>query len=96
MPSSSSQVCPSGFNRSELLGALPLLQHGNDKCVDEKCSLLVKQHPAANAGIIAAQIIGAFDNAVQIKLQAYKVELRTKVEESVATIDKNGFRSLLK
>jgi 5-(carboxyamino)imidazole ribonucleotide mutase len=51
---------------------------------------------AANAGIIAAQIIGAFDNAVQAKLQAYKIELKTKVEESVLMIDKNGFRSLLK
>ncbi|HSY60625.1 MAG TPA: 5-(carboxyamino)imidazole ribonucleotide mutase [Cytophaga sp.] len=51
---------------------------------------------AANAGIIAVQIIGAFDNDVQKKLQAYKVELKTKVEESVASIDKNGFRSLLK
>ncbi|ABG60967.1 5-(carboxyamino)imidazole ribonucleotide mutase [Cytophaga hutchinsonii] len=51
---------------------------------------------AANAGIIAAQIIGAFDAAVQKKLQAYKIELKTKVEESVEAIDKNGFRSLLK
>ncbi len=51
---------------------------------------------AANAGIIAAQIIGAFDQTVQAKLQAYKAELKDKVEESVAAIDKNGFRSLLK
>jgi len=51
---------------------------------------------AANAGIIAAQIIGAFDTGVQEKLQAYKIELKTKVEEAVAAIDKNGFRSLLK
>jgi 5-(carboxyamino)imidazole ribonucleotide mutase len=51
---------------------------------------------AANAGIIAAQIIGAFDGEVQKKLQAYKVELKSKVEESVETIRKNGFRSLLK
>ncbi len=51
---------------------------------------------AANAGIIAAQIIGAFDSEVQKKLQAYKIELKSKVEESVETIRKNGFRSLLK
>lgn len=51
---------------------------------------------AANAGIIAAQIIGAFDGDVQKKLQAYKIELKSKVEESVETIRKNGFRSLLK
>ncbi|MBC7451229.1 MAG: 5-(carboxyamino)imidazole ribonucleotide mutase [Cytophagales bacterium] len=51
---------------------------------------------AANAGIIAAQIIGAFDENIQNKLKAYKIELRTKVEESVAVIEKNGFRSVLK
>lgn len=51
---------------------------------------------AANAGIIAAQIIGAFDETVHNKLKAYKIELRTKVEESVAVIEKNGFRSVLK
>lgn len=51
---------------------------------------------AANAGIIAAQIIGAFDQDVQKKLQAYKIELKTKVEESVEAIEKKGFRSLLK
>jgi len=51
---------------------------------------------AANAGIIAAQIIGAFDESVQQKLKVFKEELRVKVEESVQVIDKNGFRSLLK
>lgn len=51
---------------------------------------------AANAGIIAAQIIGAFDESIQKKLQEYKLELKTKVEESVAGIEKNGFRSVLK
>ena len=47
---------------------------------------------AANAGIIAAQIIGAFNEDVQIKLQAYKVELKSKVEESAASIEQKGFR----
>ena len=51
---------------------------------------------ATNAGIIAAQIIGAFDADIQQKLKAYKIELKSKVEESVASIEKNGFRSLLK
>jgi 5-(carboxyamino)imidazole ribonucleotide mutase len=47
---------------------------------------------AANAGIIAAQIIGAFNEDVQIKLQAYKIELKSKVEESAASIEQKGFR----
>ena len=47
---------------------------------------------AANAGIIAAQIIGAFNEDIQIKLQAYKIELKSKVEESAASIEQNGFR----
>ena len=49
---------------------------------------------AANAGIIAAQIIGAFDEAVQQKLKLFKDELRIKVEESVHIIEKKGFRSV--
>ena len=47
---------------------------------------------AANAGIIAAQIIGAFNEDIQIKLQAYKMELKSKVEESAASIEQKGFR----
>jgi len=47
---------------------------------------------AANAGIIAAQIIGAFNEDIQSKLQAYKIELKSKVEESAASIEQKGFR----
>ncbi|GAA4413425.1 5-(carboxyamino)imidazole ribonucleotide mutase [Nibrella viscosa] len=36
---------------------------------------------ARNAGILAAQIIGAFDGAVGNRLAAYKEELKAKVEE---------------
>lgn len=50
---------------------------------------------AANAGIIAAQIVGAFQPEVSQKLQAYKMELREKVEESAATVEQKGFRSVL-
>jgi 5-(carboxyamino)imidazole ribonucleotide mutase len=50
---------------------------------------------AANAGIIAAQIIGAFDETVQKKLQAYKIELKSKVEEAASLLDQKGFRSAL-
>ena len=45
--SSSVQECPSGYTRAELLGSLSLLQYGNDKCVNAKCGLLVKDHPAS-------------------------------------------------
>jgi 5-(carboxyamino)imidazole ribonucleotide mutase len=36
-----------------------------------------------NAGILAANIIGAFDESIAKKLEAYKVELEEKVLESV-------------
>lgn len=38
---------------------------------------------AKNAGILAAQIVGAFDNQVSDNLEAYKVALREKVEQSI-------------
>ncbi len=37
---------------------------------------------AKNAGILAAQIVGAFDEQVAGKLQQYKEQLKEKVEES--------------
>lgn len=41
---------------------------------------------AKNAGILAAQILGAHDEAVADKLAQYKVEMREKVEESIRTL----------
>ncbi len=43
---------------------------------------------AKNAGILAAQIIGAEDNAVQQKILDYKRELNDAVMEKVRTIEK--------
>lgn len=43
---------------------------------------------AQNAGILAAQIIGVTDAAVQEKLDAYKESLKEKVHQSVAEIKK--------
>lgn len=48
---------------------------------------------AKNAGILAAQIIGAANEEVALKLEAYKIKLREKVEESIEKIEKMGYRS---
>ena len=42
---------------------------------------------AKNAGILAAQIIGTFDEAVAHKLATYKDSLREKVEESIREME---------
>lgn len=48
---------------------------------------------AKNAGILAAQIIGAHDKKTADKLQEYKNNLRDKVEESVKEIENRGYKS---
>jgi 5-(carboxyamino)imidazole ribonucleotide mutase len=48
---------------------------------------------ARNAGIIAAQIIGATDNEVAAKLATYKTELKSKVENSIREIKIAGYRN---
>ncbi|UKJ06258.1 5-(carboxyamino)imidazole ribonucleotide mutase [Solitalea lacus] len=50
---------------------------------------------AANAGILAANIIGAFDKSVAEKLQTYKNELRDKVMTNVDKIDRLGYKKVL-
>lgn len=45
---------------------------------------------AKNAGILAAQIIGASDEMIAKNLDDYKVSLREKVEESIESLEKNG------
>jgi 5-(carboxyamino)imidazole ribonucleotide mutase len=47
---------------------------------------------ARNAGILAAQIISTFDEAVAHQLQKFKNELCDKVMESVKDIDENGWQ----
>ena len=47
---------------------------------------------AKNAGILAAQIIGAYDKTVAKKLDDYKSGLKDKVEESVKNIKKKGWK----
>ena len=42
---------------------------------------------AKNAGILAAQVIGAFDESVAENLADYKVALRSKVEDSIRDLE---------
>jgi 5-(carboxyamino)imidazole ribonucleotide mutase len=49
---------------------------------------------AKNAGILAAQIIGAWDKTVAKQLEAYKKDLKEKVEESAHHIRKKGWKSI--
>ena len=51
---------------------------------------------SANAGILAAQIIGTSDEKVLKKVEEYKISLKDKVEKSVQEIETKGFRALLK
>ena len=45
-----------------------------------------------NAGILAAEIIGAFDEGVATQLAKYKDELRDKVEASAKEVEAHGHR----
>ena len=48
---------------------------------------------AKNAGILAAQIVGATDKEVAKKLDDFKIKMRKKVEESIEKVEKMGFKS---
>jgi len=48
---------------------------------------------ARNAGILAAQIIGTNDKRIAAKLEAFKQELQTKVEQSIKEIGKKGWKA---
>jgi 5-(carboxyamino)imidazole ribonucleotide mutase len=47
---------------------------------------------ARNAGILAAQIIGAENKSVADKLDAFKADLQKKVEQSAHAIETKGWR----
>lgn len=51
---------------------------------------------ARNAGILAAQIIGASDKSIAKKLDQFKKELKIKVETSAKSMEKKGWREALK
>jgi 5-(carboxyamino)imidazole ribonucleotide mutase len=50
---------------------------------------------ARNAGILAAQIIGAYDKKLGERLDAFKKSLQTKVEAAAKNIETNGWKSVL-
>jgi 5-(carboxyamino)imidazole ribonucleotide mutase len=50
---------------------------------------------AANAGILAAQMVGAFDKEVARRLKNYKEELKEKVEASAREIEDKGYKSFV-
>ncbi len=49
---------------------------------------------AKNAGILAAEIIALSNKSVANKLKTHKVALREKVEQSVKTIARKGFKAV--
>lgn len=50
---------------------------------------------AKNAGILAAQILGASDEQLAIRLDHFKEALKEKVITDVENIDKNGWKELV-
>ena len=50
---------------------------------------------AKNAGILAAQIVGTFDKQVSKRLDTFKGTMRKKVEESIKSIEKKGWKNSL-
>ncbi len=49
---------------------------------------------AKNAGILAAQILGASDKSIAKKLDAFKINLRKKVEDSFKAIERKGWQHI--
>lgn len=50
---------------------------------------------AKNAGILAAQILGATDAEIGKRLDSYKESLKTKVESAARTLETKGWKSAL-
>ncbi|MFD1631933.1 5-(carboxyamino)imidazole ribonucleotide mutase [Pseudopedobacter beijingensis] len=51
----------------------------------------VALNAAKNAGILAAQIIGSADKEVFTRVEAFKKELKSKVEEAAESLKSEGF-----
>jgi 5-(carboxyamino)imidazole ribonucleotide mutase len=49
---------------------------------------------ARNAGILAAQIVGAFNPEVAGRLQHFKDQMRDKVQQSVNELESKGWRNM--
>jgi len=53
----------------------------------------VALNASKNAGILAASILGAFDENISTKLQAYKKSMETEVNEKIARLKKDGWEN---
>ncbi len=53
----------------------------------------VALNAAKNAGILAATIIGAFDEKISEKISAYKKTLETEVTDKIAKMKKDGWEN---
>jgi len=53
----------------------------------------VALNAAKNAGILAAEIIGAFDSAVSTKMESYKKQLNAEVLDKVKTLKEKGWEN---
>jgi 5-(carboxyamino)imidazole ribonucleotide mutase len=52
----------------------------------------VALNAAKNAGILAAEILGCADAAIQQKIIAYKKEMRDTVEAKARTLEDKGWK----
>ena len=53
----------------------------------------VALNAAKNAGLLAASIVGAFDESAGIKVQAFKKNLEAEVMKKVETLKQNGWEN---
>jgi 5-(carboxyamino)imidazole ribonucleotide mutase len=53
----------------------------------------VALNASKNAGILAASILGAFDDSLSSKLQAYKKTMETEVNIKIARLKKDGWEN---
>lgn len=51
---------------------------------------------ARNAGILAAQILGTGDAALELRLEAFKLAMKTKVEEAASHLEAKGWQQISK
>lgn len=50
---------------------------------------------AKNAGLLAAQILGASDDHIRIQIQAYKEKMRNEVETKAQQLETKGYKAYL-
>jgi 5-(carboxyamino)imidazole ribonucleotide mutase len=53
----------------------------------------VALNASKNAGILAASILGAFDEIISTKLQTYKKTMESEVNEKIARLKKDGWEN---